>query len=232
MYTGRALLPVTKSRIGDLAMNETKQLSAVGVDAKPLPAHLSQNEIIAAHAVKSGNYKGLTYSTALMILQMADEMGLPMAQALGSMHLVDGKLVMSANLIAALVKRSGRYNYKVLEHTDKNCTIEFFEKLGVKDGLIVWDSLGKFSWNMDMAKRAGLHTKQVWLKFPENMLFSRAITSGVRTFCPDLTVVAVYDTEEAESFDKSSYKHQEQGPSAREPINIADLAKSVVLANN
>ena len=211
---------------------ETKQLSATGVDAKPLPAHLSQNEIIAAHAVKSGNYKGLTYSTALMILQMAGEMGLPMAQALGSMHLVDGKLVMSANLIAALVKRSGRYNYKVMEHTDKNCTIEFFEKLGVKDGLIVWDSLGKFSWNMDMAKRAGLHTKQVWLKFPENMLFSRAITSGVRTFCPDLTVVAVYDTEEAESFDKSAYKHQEQGAAAREPINIADLAKSVVLANN
>jgi hypothetical protein len=214
------------------AIAEKPVLSPAGLDVKPAPANLSQNEIIAAHAVKSGNYKGLTYSTALMILQMAEELGLPMAQALGSMHLVDGKLVMSANLIAALVKRSGRYNYKVVEQTDKVCTLEFFQKLGVKDGLIVWDALGKFSWNMEMAKRAGLHTKQVWLKFPENMLFSRCITSGVRTFCPDLTVVAVYDSEEAEAFDRSAYKHQEQAAPAREPINLNDLAKSVAAANN
>lgn len=211
-------------------VTEVKQTTEVA-ESKPKPAAppggISEvNAAIAAHAVKSGNYKGLTYSSALMIIQLGNELGLPEAQALGSMHIVEGKLVMSANLIGALVQRSGRFRYKVLENSDKAATIEFFEKLGEREGITVWDSLGKFSWTWDMAKRAGLATKSVWSRFPEAMLFSRAMTQGVRMFCPMLTVVACYAPEEAEEFDRSSYKHQDnKGIPPEEFAKIAEQAR-------
>jgi hypothetical protein len=190
------------------------------------------NETIAAHAVKSGVYKGLTFSAAMMILQMADEIGIPISQALGSMHLVEGKLVMSANLIGALIQRSGRFRYKVLENTDKVCTIQFLEKIGEREGITVWDDLGKFSWTWEMAKRAGLATKAVWSRFPEAMLFSRAITQGVRMFCPMLTVVACYAPEEAEDFDKSAYKHQSVQGGGISPEEFERVAREAKLANS
>ncbi len=50
---------------------------------------------------------------------------------------------------------------------------------------------------MDDAKKAGLSGKDVWKKYPRNMLFYRALTSGVRLYCPDVTGgVVVYTAEE------------------------------------
>jgi hypothetical protein len=161
-------------------------------------------EQLATNAVKSGSIKGLTYTTAMMIMQLSEEIGIPPAQGLGSMHIINGKLVMSANLVAALVQRSNRFRYKVNETTDKACEIEYFERLGERDGLVVWDSLGKFKFTIEMAKRAELTGKAIWRQYPENMLYCRAMTAGVRMFCPSLTVVACYDPEEAESFSGAS----------------------------
>lgn len=50
---------------------------------------------------------------------------------------------------------------------------------------------------MEMGKRAGLTSKDVWKSFPESMLFARALTDGVRTFCPDVMMGHnAYTTEE------------------------------------
>jgi hypothetical protein len=80
----------------DLAIVPSPQPS--NQESKPAP---TANELVAANAVKSGMYKGLTVSTALMILQMAEELQIPAAQALGSIHIVQGKLVLSATLLGA-----------------------------------------------------------------------------------------------------------------------------------
>lgn len=154
------------------------------------------NELVAANAVKSGMYKGLTVSTALMILQMAEELQIPAAQALGSIHIVQGKLVLSATLLGALVQRSGSFDYRVTENTDKAAEVEILRRV---DG--AWASVGKFKFTIEMAKRAELLGKAVWKQYPEAMLFSRALTAAIRMFAPSLTVVACYTPEEAETFD-------------------------------
>lgn len=182
-------------------------------------------ETIAANAVKSGVYKGLTQSTAMMIVQISNELGIPPAQGLGSIHIVQGKLVLSANLLAALVQRSGRFRYRVIENSDKVCAIEFLERV---DGQ--WDKLGCFRFTLEMAKRAELLGKSVWKQYPEAMLFSRAMTAGVRMFCPSLCVVACYSPEEAESFAEPVIRATEVRQ-PRQHTGYADLAKEVIEAN-
>jgi hypothetical protein len=67
------------------------------------------------------------------------------------------------------------------------CRIEFFEGA---------ESLGVSEYTLEMAQRAGLTGNQTWRKFPEAMLFARAMSSGVRTFCPDVFHATVYTPEE------------------------------------
>jgi hypothetical protein len=89
--------------------------------------------------------------------------------------------------MASRVKASGKYNYKVTEMTDKVCTIDFLEG---------GQSIGTSSFTIEDAKKAG--TKNLD-KFPRNMLFARAMSNGVRWFCPDIYEGPVYVPEEMES---------------------------------
>src|SRR3990167_7021515 len=68
-------------------------------------------------------------------------------------------------------------------------SIEFFETLGGKR-----ESIGVSTFTVADAKAAGT---QNLTKFPRNMLFARAISNGVRWFCPDVfSGSAVYTPEE------------------------------------
>jgi|688.fasta_scaffold07216_4 hypothetical protein len=209
----------------DLAIVPSPQPS--NQESKPAP---TANELVAANAVKSGMYKGLTVSTALMILQMAEELQIPAAQALGSIHIVQGKLVLSATLLGALVQRSGSFDYRVTENTDKAAEVEILRRV---DG--AWASVGKFRFSIEMAKRAELLGKSVWKQYPEAMLFSRALTAAIRMFAPSLTVVACYTPEEAETFD-SPQRFGGQQPTRRmtesEAGQMASMVNGVREANS
>jgi len=72
--------------------------------------------------------------------------------------------------------------------TDKNCAIEFMEYMGGK-----WNTSGVSSFTIEDAKKAG--TKNLD-KFPRNMLFARAMSNGVRWYCPDVMSGSVAYTPE------------------------------------
>jgi hypothetical protein len=65
---------------------------------------------------------------------------------------------------------------------------------------------GVSPFSMDDARAAGLvkeHPKSAWRAHPRNMLFARAMSNGVRWYCPDLTGgVSVYT--EADSFESTA----------------------------
>lgn len=120
------------------------------------------------------------------------ELGFPAFASLTGIQIIKGRPVMGANLQAAAVKRSGRYNYRVLDHTVEACTIEFFERFNGS-----WESTGKSTFTIAEAQVAGLAGGDNWRKWPKNMLFARAISNGVRYFCPDLFLGApVYTPDE------------------------------------
>ena len=116
------------------------------------------------------------------------ELGFGPIASMTGIHIVQGRPTLGADLLAKAVKRSGRYNYRVVELSDTRCELAFFERDGDK-----WMPIGTSSFTVEDAKRAG--TKNID-KFPRNMLFARAMSNGVKWFCPDAIGLTVYDPSE------------------------------------
>ena len=142
---------------------------------------------------KSGMFSDIKSAQQAVVKIMAGaEMGISPFAAMSGIHIIQGKPTIGAGLMAARVKGFGKYDYKVLEHSDKVCSIEYFEKLPA-NGL---RSLGTSTFTIDDAKKAG--TKNID-RFPKNMLFARAMSNGVKWFTPDIYESPVYVPEEMES---------------------------------
>jgi hypothetical protein len=135
---------------------------------------------------KSGMFPDVTDGAkALVKILAGKEIGVTPFQAMTNIHIIQGKATMGANLIAAKVNGSGRYDYRVMDLTSETCSILFRQRDSLAEG--GWADLGKFTYSLEDAKRAGLvKTGSSWEKYPSNMLFARAISSGVRIYCPDV----------------------------------------------
>lgn len=115
------------------------------------------------------------------------DLGLSPTQAMIGIHIVEGKPEMSANLQAQRVREyrgaeGQRYDYKVVEHTDKVCKLAFRRKEADGD----WEDLGVETFTIEDAARAGLAGKQVWKAYTRNMLFARCLSNGVAFHCPEV----------------------------------------------
>jgi len=116
------------------------------------------------------------------------EMGFGPIASMTGIYIVKGKPSMGANLIAAAIKRSGRYDYRVKELTDEVCRIEFFEVIGGKR-----ESIGVSEFTKAQAQKAGTQNMD---KFPRNMLFARCMSNGAKWYCADVFGGPVYTPEE------------------------------------
>jgi hypothetical protein len=144
--------------------------------------------ITASAFFKSGMFPNLKNEAQAYVLILAgEEMGVGPMEAVTGITLIQGKPTMSANLLAALVKRHPRYDYRVADHSDTTCRIEF-----IQDGEVS----GVSEFTLDDAKKAGLGGNQTWKKYPSALLFARALTQGVRWYAPDVTSSAAYTPEE------------------------------------
>lgn len=112
------------------------------------------------------------------------ELGIPAFAAMSGIHLIQGRPAIGANLIAAKVKSSGKYDYRVLEQSDQLCRIAFYQGK---------EQIGVSEFSAADAKRMGTKNMD---KMPKNMLFARAISNGVKWYCPDLFIAPVYTPEE------------------------------------
>lgn len=127
-----------------------------------------------------------TAAQAVVKIQAGAEMGIPPFAAMSGIHIIQGKPTVGAGLMAANVKGSGKYDYRVIESTDKSCSVDFYQGK---------EKIGNSTFTIEDAKKAG--TKNID-KFPKNMLFARAISNGVKWFTPDVFSGPVYVPEEME----------------------------------
>lgn len=136
-------------------------------------------------------------ATALLKILAGAEMGFGAFASLTNVHIIDGRPSIGAHLMAAAIKRSGRYDYDVLERTRERCEIEFFSLLASQR-----KSLGKIAMTFEEAKSCGVAigksgVKKNWETSSDDMLFARCIGKGYRSFCPDLSGgVLTYDSDE------------------------------------
>lgn len=121
---------------------------------------------------------------AIVKILAGQELGLPPVASMQGIHIIQGKPALSASTLAAMVKRSSKYDYRIARLTDQECSVTFFE--GGKP-------CGESSMTLAQAKTAGVQNLQ---KFPRNMLLARCISNGVKWYCPDLFLGPIYTPEE------------------------------------
>lgn len=157
---------------------------------------------------------------AIVKVLAGQELGFGPIASMTGIYIVKGRVTLSANLIAAAIKRSGRYNYRVLRLDNEGCEIEFCE--GGKP-------LGTSSFTDADAKAAGLSGEN-WSKYRRNMMFARAISNGAKWFCPDVFGGPVYtpdelgsavDGETGEIIDVTPTKSTPPPPPPEPPVKAA-----------
>lgn len=130
----------------------------------------------------SGMFKDVTQAEqAFGRILLGQDLGLTPTQALMSVDVVEGNVQVRSVRLAAWVRQHPDYDYKILEHDEQRCAVEFFYE-GESQGVSVF--------TMEDAANARLikdHPKSPWKAHPRNMLFARAMSNGVRWYCPDLT---------------------------------------------
>lgn len=127
-------------------------------------------------------------------LQWGHELGLSPMVAVNNVAVINGKPTLSADIMAAVVKRSPEYGgIKWIEMSDTKAECEITRILpnGEKE-------VQTSCFTIEDAQKAGLTTKDVWKKYPRRMLKHRCLSYGVKDVFPDL-LAGLYDPEEMES---------------------------------
>ncbi len=137
--------------------------------------------------VQSKFFNDATDAAKAIVKVMAGaELGFPAIASMTGVNIIQGKVSLSANLMACAIKKSVKYNYKVKQLDEKGCILEFFE-----DG----ESVGLSPFMVGDAQKAGLTTGN-WQKYFRNMAFARALSNGAKWFCPDIFGGPVYTPDE------------------------------------
>lgn len=124
---------------------------------------------------ESKMFPGVTQmAQAFVKIQAGAEIGIGPFASMTGISMIKDKLQIGANIFASQVKGSGKYDYKVIHQDDKKCSIDFYQGK---------ELIGNSTFTIEDARRAGTANLE---KYPRNMLFARAISNGVKWYCPDV----------------------------------------------
>jgi hypothetical protein len=152
---------------------------------------------------------------AIVKIQAGQEIGIPPFASMTGIHIIQGKPTIGAGLIASRLKGSGKYDYRVVEASEKVCSIDFYQGN---------TKIGNSTFTIEDAKKA--LTKNID-KFPKNMLFARAISNGVKWYCPDIFSGPVYVPEEMQVVTTEEATHIEVDTTIDEIINDIQVCVSL-----
>jgi hypothetical protein len=156
----------------------------------PVGASLDELGKIGRVFAQSGYFKDARDAAQCITKILAGrELGIGPFQSVAQFHIVEGKPTMSAGLVAAMVKRSKKYDFMPQTSNDQECILDWYQ-----DG----DLVGQSSFSMADAQRAKL-IKNAWLTYPKAMLFNRALTAGARMYAPDCFGGSIYGDGELDA---------------------------------
>ena len=163
---------------------------ALSVYSQPL-----DQQINYAKAMAVSNLLPVTYQNhpenVLVALAQGQALGIAPIQAMNQINVIKGKPALSADLIAALVRRAG-HRLRV-EGDDSYAQVTIIR---ADDP----DYIPKpIRWDMERAKRAGLLGNPSWQKYPAAMLRARAISEAARAWANDALYGFIYTPEEIDS---------------------------------
>lgn len=161
----------------------------VAVRAPALTLSEKEARNYAAAFAASNMFKGagsnMTPDECLVIIMAGQEFGWGPAAALMNIHVIEGRPELSADAQARFIKASGKYEYRITEHTDEACEITV---LSVPSGEVI----GVERFTLKDAERQGLLSRKPWQRTPRNMLFARCVSNVCAFHCPDALPMRTY----------------------------------------
>ena len=153
----------------------------------PLP-HAADLQQLGALVASSAYFSDAREAAQAAVKIMAGaELGIGPIASMRGIDIIKGEVSLSAGMVAAMVRRSGVYDYRVERWDNEACEIVFTRNRRPLTPSSVF--------TLADAEQAGLRGDN-YRKFPRNMLFARAMTNGARVHCPEVFVGAVYTPDE------------------------------------
>ena len=130
-------------------------------------------------------------ANVLWAMDLADALGVPFPQVMQTMVVMRGRMTMSADLMAAVVRRAG-HKLRVRE-----------QGMSVTAALVRQDDPDyefTATWDEAKARQAGLWGQRgPWTQYPTQMLRSRAITEVCRQGASDALAGTIYSPDELQA---------------------------------
>jgi hypothetical protein len=181
-------------------------------EAKSLAKELSMSALMPAVLRKKSE-------DIYAIVIAGAELGLAPMQALRGMHIINGKIAMSADLLGALVKSKPACEYlMLLESSGAVATYETKRRGDPKPTTL--------SFTTDQAKAAGLLGNPNYQKYPDAMLRARALAAICRAVYPDLCM-GIYDSDSGELDVPTLERSDAQGVPASHVAHVEAVKEAV-----
>ena len=169
-----------------------------------------------AEAVAASKLFGLVnkeQAFALMLVAQAE--GLHPATAARDYHVIQGRPTLKADAMLGRYLNSGG-SVEWHEHTDAKVSATFKHPQG---GTL------KIEWDMARAKAAELGGRDMWKKYPRQMLRARVISEGVRATNPNVAI-GLYTPEEVGDFEPAGGPKGNKAKVVAEEVDEAYVKQS------
>jgi len=143
---------------------------------------------IAPSTIIPTAYRG-NAANAFVAAETGAALGLEPLQALASIAVINGRATLSADLMAAVIRRAG-HTLRIVENSHESVTATLIR---------ADDRTFKFevTWDKDKAVKAGLWgQKGPWRQYPTQMLRARAITDVARQGASEALMGMIYSPED------------------------------------
>ena len=150
-----------------------------------------QESAVVAQAICKGLGEDNHYKV-MMRIQLGKELGAGLMEAVTGIKVIPGSgnrsptVVVEGVLMRSLIRKSNKYDYQIIEATDKICTMAI-----TKSG----KEIGRSSYTIEEAQAAGLMGKDNWKRHPGDMLVARCSSRVTRRHCPDILSGAYCEDE-------------------------------------
>lgn len=139
---------------------------------------VEQVQKMTAQLMRTPHYQKLGEIGIFTVVQKAKSIGLNPLDALnGAMYFVNGKVELAANTMNYMIRAKGHSITKDKKSSRDICILNGKRA----DNGDEWTA----SFSIEEAKKAGIY-KSTWEKYPEDMLFARALTRLARQLFPDV----------------------------------------------
>jgi len=154
------------------------QNDVVTLPAPPGAMHrMADIEKLADAVAKSRMFGITTKEQALVLMSISQAEGRHPAEAARDYNIIQGRPAKTAEaMMRDFIHAGGRVEWHAL--SDEAADATFSHPAG---GTV------RITWDAARAAKAGLASKDMWRKFPRQMMRSRCVSEGVRTVCPMAT---------------------------------------------